>query len=235
MNIRPPKLTLPASTPLSRANRRLWPRRIAIPNMSDSCNNCFVINLPSIRHESRPTQHIITQRKAAIDATRENIQRLAATVPMETERATAFKRLLEQDAITKLDYLQAERQRIDKSQELAGQQQKLRQDQAALSEAENNCRALISEFQQTKQAELSTLETKAASISQDVTKARQKAELQRLTTPIDGVVQQLAVHTVGGVVTPAQPCSSWCRRTIQWKSKLRSRTKMSGLSKRAVR
>jgi hemolysin D len=25
-----------------------------------------------------------------------------------------------------------------------------------------------------------------------------------LTTPIDGVVQQLAVHTVGGVVTPAQ-------------------------------
>lgn len=39
---------------------------------------------------------------------------------------------------------------------------------------------------------------------QDVTKAGQKANLQRLTTPIDGVVQQLAVHTVGGVVTPAQ-------------------------------
>ena len=47
-------------------------------------------------------------------------------------------------------------------------------------------------------------ETKAASLVQDVTKAGQKAELQRLTTPIDGVVQQLAVHTVGGVVTPAQ-------------------------------
>ena len=26
-----------------------------------------------------------------------------------------------------------------------------------------------------------------------------------LTAPVDGVVQQLAVHTVGGVVTPAQP------------------------------
>ena len=37
-----------------------------------------------------------------------------------------------------------------------------------------------------------------------VTKAGQKADLQRLTTPIDGVVQQLAVHTVGGIVTPAQ-------------------------------
>ncbi len=150
-------------------------------------------------------QYIITQRMAAIDATRENVQRLSATVPMETERATAFKRLMEQDAVTKLDYLQAEGQRIDKLQELAGQQHKLRQDQAALAEAEKNRRALISEFQQTKQTELSALETKAASISQDVTKARQKAELQRLSSPIDGVVQQLAVHTVGGVVTPAQP------------------------------
>ena len=28
--------------------------------------------------------------------------------------------------------------------------------------------------------------------------------MQRLASPIDGVVQQLAVHTVGGVVTPAQ-------------------------------
>ena len=28
---------------------------------------------------------------------------------------------------------------------------------------------------------------------------------QRLTAPVDGTVQQLAVHTVGGVVTPAQP------------------------------
>jgi hemolysin D len=150
-------------------------------------------------------QYIITQRMAAIDATRENVQRLSATVPMETERAVAFKRLMERDAVTKLDYLEAEGQRIDKVQELAGQQHKLRQDQAALAEAEKNRRALISDFQQTKQIELSALETKAASISQDVTKAGQKSKLQRLTSPVDGVVQQLAVHTIGGVVTPAQP------------------------------
>lgn len=150
-------------------------------------------------------QQVITQRTAAIDATKENIERLMATVPMETERAEAFKRLMAREAVTKLDYLQAEGQRIDKVQELAGQQHKLRQDRAALAEADTNRRALISEFQQTKQAELSALDTKAASLSQEVTKAGQKADLQRLVSPIDGVVQQLAVHTVGGVVTPAQP------------------------------
>ncbi len=149
-------------------------------------------------------QHLVDQRRAVVEQTNENILRLEATVPMEVERAEAYKKLLEHEAVTKMDFLQAEGQRIDKAQELAGQKKKLRQDQAALAEAEKHDRAMMSEFQQMKQAELSTLETKAASLSQEVAKAGQKADLQRLTSPIDGVVQQLAVHTVGGVVTPAQ-------------------------------
>ena len=40
--------------------------------------------------------------------------------------------------------------------------------------------------------------------AQDLIKAQQRTRLQQLTSPVDGVVQQLAVHTVGGVVTPAQ-------------------------------
>ncbi|WP_173050228.1 HlyD family type I secretion periplasmic adaptor subunit [Nitrospira sp. KM1] len=157
------------------------------------------------RARTASAQHLIDQRKAAIEQTRENIRRLETIVPMEAERAEAFKRLFEHDAVTKMDFLQAETQRIDKTQELAGQKQRLVQDRSALAEAEKNLRALVSEFQQTKQTELSTAETKVASLVQEVTKASQKADLQRLTSPIDGVVQQLAIHTVGGVVTSAQP------------------------------
>jgi hemolysin D len=149
-------------------------------------------------------QHLIDQRRAALDQTKENVRRLEATLPMDTERVETYQRLLDHQAVARLDYLQVEEQRINKTQELAGQRKKLTQDQAALSEAEKNYRALVSEFQQAKQAELSLIETKATSLVQEMTKAGQKADLQRLTSPIDGVVQQLAVHTVGGVVTPAQ-------------------------------
>jgi hemolysin D len=150
-------------------------------------------------------RHLIDQRKAAIEATNENIRRLEATVPIEEERSRAYKKLLDQQYVSKMDYLQFEQQRIDKAQELAGQRSKLRQDQAALAEAEKTYRALISEFQQSKQTELATTETRATSLTQEVRKAEQKTELQKLVAPVDGVVQQLAVHTVGGVVTPAQP------------------------------
>ena len=149
-------------------------------------------------------QHLIDQRKAGLDQTRENIRRLEATVPLDTERAESIKKLLGEQAASRMDFLQAEEQRIDKTQELAGQRKKLMQDQSALAQAQKNYQVFVSEFQQSKQVELSTIDTKVASLVHEVTKAGQRADFQRLTTPIDGVVQQLAIHTVGGVVTPAQ-------------------------------
>jgi multidrug resistance efflux pump len=45
---------------------------------------------------------------------------------------------------------------------------------------------------------------KAASLGEALIQAEQRRQLQTLAAPVDGAVQQLAVHTVGGVVTPAQ-------------------------------
>ena len=53
-------------------------------------------------------------------------------------------------------------------------------------------------------AEYSEAKTRAYSLSQELAKAENRSSQQSLTAPIDGIVQQLAVHTVGGVVTPAQ-------------------------------
>jgi len=39
---------------------------------------------------------------------------------------------------------------------------------------------------------------------QDLAKANQELQLTTLRAPITGVVQELSVHTVGGIVTPAQ-------------------------------
>lgn len=53
-------------------------------------------------------------------------------------------------------------------------------------------------------AALAEAKTRAHSLSQEASKARTRASAQHLAAPIDGVVQQLAIHTVGGIVTPAQ-------------------------------
>lgn len=149
-------------------------------------------------------RHLVEQRKAALEATKVTIARLEVTVPIQTERASAYKQLLDEYLVSQMEYLVAEKQRVEETQELASQREINVQDLAALAEAQENYRGLTSEFQRTHRAELSEQEIKAASLAQERVKAEQRADLQKLTAPIDGEVQQLAVHTVGGVVTPAQ-------------------------------
>jgi hemolysin D len=160
--------------------------------------------LAEYRARVEAAQHLIDQRKAAIEATKANIARLETTVPMQEERARSYKQLVDENFISRMDYLAAEKQRVEETQELARQKEVQGQNVAALAEAEENYRALVSEFQRTRMDELTDTETKAASLAQEVIKAGQRHALQRLAAPLDGVVQQLAVHTVGGVVTPAQ-------------------------------
>ena len=157
-------------------------------------------------HQARveASRHLIDQRKAAIEATKATIARLETTVPMQNERARAYKQLVDENFISRMEYLAAEKQRVEETQELARQREVFGQDLAALAEAQKNYQALISEFQKTRHDELSEQETKAASLFQELVKAEQRTGLQKLTSSIEGKVQQLAVHTVGGVVTPAQ-------------------------------
>ena len=73
---------------------------------------------------------------------------------------------------------------------------------AALERQREQTRA---EYEKTVLTDLAKAEQQASQSGQELVKAAQKAQLQTLRAPIDGTVQQLAVHTLGGVVTPAQP------------------------------
>jgi hemolysin D len=54
-------------------------------------------------------------------------------------------------------------------------------------------------------AELAETETQLAADEEELAKAERRLALTTLTAPVAGTVQQLAVHTEGGVVTEAQP------------------------------
>ena len=63
---------------------------------------------------------------------------------------------------------------------------------------------MVAEHQRTLLDDLTKAEQKAAGLAQDMVKATQRIQYQVLVAPVDGTVQQLSMHTIGGVVTPAQ-------------------------------
>lgn len=146
----------------------------------------------------------VSQQEAGVAVTLAGIDRLEALVPLLTERAAAMADLERRSYGSRMEYLQLEEERLDKAKELEMLRQQLRRDRAALAAARARLAQLESETRRGWRTELVEHRTRLGSIEEELNKARSRQRNQRLTAPIAGAVQQLAVHTVGGVVTPAQ-------------------------------
>ena len=76
--------------------------------------------------------------------------------------------------------------------------------QAALTESENTRSAYLAETQRSLSDRQALASSKRAQLTQERSKAEQRTRLTQMTAPVAGTVQQVAVHTEGGVVTEAQ-------------------------------
>ena len=92
----------------------------------------------------------------------------------------------------------------ENEKDLAIQKSRFAEADAALAAIIETRAQAVGEFHRTLFGDLAEAERKAGGLADDLAKAQQRTKLQLLTAPVDGVVQQLSVHTVGGVVTPAQ-------------------------------
>jgi membrane fusion protein, hemolysin D len=139
--------------------------------------------------------------RASIAAT---IDKIEAVIPVIQERTDIRKVLFDHQTGSKVNYLEALQILIENQKEVEVQKNRLREADAALAAATQGRAQAEGEYRRTLFGDLAEAERKAAGLAHDLDKASERTRLQQLTAPVDGVVQQLAVHTIGGVVTPAQ-------------------------------
>ena len=144
------------------------------------------------------------QKQAEEATTAATIHKLEALIPVIQPRVEIRKTLLEKELGSKLTYFETLQLLVEQQEELSVQKSHLREAEAAVAATRETRAQAVAEFRRTLSDELAKSEQKANGLAQDLIKAEQKTRLQQLTAPVDGVVQQLAIHTVGGVVTPAQ-------------------------------
>ena len=159
-------------------------------------------------NEYRSKVAALDQQKSQREAERTTIEamitKLHATIAVVEQRVSVRKELWEKELGSKLLYLTELQDLVGQQNDLLVQRSRLREAQAALAAITETREQAYSEFHRTLLSDLSTAEQKAGALEQDVIKADERIRLQKLTAPVDGVVQQLNVHTIGGVVTPAQ-------------------------------
>lgn len=150
----------------------------------------------------------LAKRRAELATNRTDLKRLA-TVEVKIADETARRQALNAKGFgSDIDRLRAEKELAENQ----GQQQVLRaktaEAEAAIVALQSQINQASEEFRRDTTTKLAEAGSKARSSEQELAKAADRQRVQTLTAPVDGVVQQIEVHTLGGVVTPAQKLMS---------------------------
>lgn len=147
----------------------------------------------------------IAQRRAELQTTQGSIASLEESAKIARLRVADYAQLLERKVVSRHDYLVREQERIAAERDLAVQRDRIAELKSALNGAQEQQRVLATEMRQQTLDGLRQAREQVAQLTPEVSKTGQRNQLMQLRAPVDGTVQQLAIHTIGGVVTPAQP------------------------------
>lgn len=137
----------------------------------------------------------------SVQATRERLRR---TIPLITERAQNLKALALENIVSRSQALSVEEQRLSQVYEHQSLTQKSSEISAEIQSIAEQLKSQESAFMQKILAELEVKNQERSRLEQDLAKAKERNLQQHLIAPISGTVQELKIHTTGGVVTPAQ-------------------------------
>lgn len=147
----------------------------------------------------------VARRAADRDAIAANIEQLGQSLPLLRQKHAMREELAVTGHIPRTGVIESRLELMVMEKELAVQQNRLREAEAGREAALQQRAQARAEFRLRASADLNEAIRKRETTRQELIKATLRGDLQTLRSPIDGVVQQLAVTTVGGVVTPAQP------------------------------
>lgn len=139
----------------------------------------------------RQLQDIWQDHRAKLERLKLQIGRYEAQLPLVAQRAQDYRALASQRDVSEHAWMEKEQAYL----ELTGQ----------LNDARMAASNLTLELIRTTQEELLQATKVWSSSRHEEQRARSRIDLLKILAPIDGTVQQLTVHTVGGVVNAVQP------------------------------
>ncbi len=158
----------------------------------------------NIQAQQAKLQADIDTKKADLETVREQVAKLKATLPMAQKREDDFAKLAKEGFVAQHAGEDRTRARVEMEQDLAAYRARREETKAEITQAEQTLLAFKADTLKTLNERHAKADLQARQLVAEGAKASQREKLTTLTAPVDGTVQQLAVHTTGGVVTPAQ-------------------------------
>lgn len=143
--------------------------------------------------------------EAEYAAIQTEIQKLNDTLPIIEERENALHKLFLKGISPKPVWLEAKTLMIETRSDLEIQKYRLNQTDAGMAALDLEKRRTKADALQQILDDLQKAQDQLNAAELALRKAEKREKHNSLRAPVSGTVQQLSVHTLGGVVTPAEP------------------------------
>jgi hemolysin D len=176
----------------------------ADPALVDSARQQLTAQLAQHRAKVEGLYRQIEAKTAEQDQAKTVIAKLNATVPLLQDKVQMYLTLRERELTSKVSLIEAQRQLVEAQHDRIATGHQVEGLQAQIEVLTQQRSEADADFNRQALDDLRKAAQSAAEHGQDLIKAVQRTGLQTLRAPVSGTVEQLSVHTIGGVVTPAQ-------------------------------
>lgn len=145
------------------------------------------------------------RRRAQLLVARARIDKLSASLPYVEQQVEAIAQLEKKGFASKLRLLELQQVQVESEKDLITEKAGIAEIKASIASLKQERIREENEIRKTQLTELNEIQQQIDAIDQELLKAERRDTLRRLTAPVDGQVQQLAIHTIGGVVEAAKP------------------------------
>jgi len=156
------------------------------------------------RAKVESAQAAIQQADANLAIAVVNKKKLTEQYEIATDKEERSKSLVEQQAISYFNYLDYHSKRLELEQNLAAQMSEIARLESAKAQSRQTLATVIAERTTNISEKIVEDRKQAVAYDEQLKKAAEKDRYSHIVAPVDGIVTQLAVHTVGGIVTAAQ-------------------------------
>ncbi len=147
----------------------------------------------------------IKQKEDNVQVAKDSLTKYKELLSIAREREQSLKEIVEVGAISKYTYLEYKGKRIELEQNVKMNLSELSAAEAEASAARQEKAQYLAEWNRQLQEELINSRKQYNTLKESERKAELKNKLIEIKAPVDGAVHKLDIHTVGAVVTEAQP------------------------------
>lgn len=147
----------------------------------------------------------LSQKEQEIAELQRRTSDIGSVLKLSQDERNMVAPMVEKGAAAKKELLQIDRQIAEQRAELNGLKLALPRSQAAVKEAEQRISELTNGYKATAQKELSEKTIELNTIKETLAGYQDRSERTEIKSPVVGMVKEIKIKTVGGVVKPGEP------------------------------